>query len=351
MSANFFVKMADDAVHLFITGGIANALDIPADDWLSVSSDYVREAVTRMQEDPTRRLLRLHINSLGGDALEGLAIYDTIRGAVANGITVEASVFGMAASAATLVAFAATRVTMDPSAFLLLHDMRVGAGGTLADMAAAVEFFRAMRQRVIDIYAARSGKPAADVESMLSAERYLTAEQALAEGWIDEIAVAPLANGQPAPQPPAPPSAPSEQKLSTLDKMRAWCHKHGLSFNEPAPEQPSDELRAALEDARAARAELAAERAARAELVAAEQLRQARAELAAERAVRAELVAKEVAKVKEAELAARAEMVAKEVAKAQASSRACPETLLPRPVAHKGIDADLVSTRKTLLTN
>lgn len=268
MSSKISFRMASDAVDLMVLGEIAAACDIDPADWTSVSADQVVLAVERARENLLP--LRLYVNSPGGDLIEGLAIHDTLRAASAGGVRIVAHIFGCAASAATIVAFAADEVVMDPSSYIMIHEPRGATGGTCDEIEASLEFYRKARTRALEIYSARCGKPVAELSEMIRTPRWLTADEALSEGWTDRVEVAPLRSATQ--EPPAVPSDGAEPKMGTVTTLRAWARKLGLSWQEtPAANADSSaEILAAKAETAAALDALSRERAERAALVAAE---------------------------------------------------------------------------------
>lgn len=116
---------------------------------------------------------------------EGIAIYNLLRTHPAE---VSIEVLGIAASAASIIAMAGDNIRMAPSSFLMLHNAWGVVIGNRHDMAEAATLFERFDGALADIYAARSGKTRAEVASLLDAETFLTAEEAVAAGMADTIA-------------------------------------------------------------------------------------------------------------------------------------------------------------------
>ena len=131
------------------------------------------------------RDVTVQINSPGGDMFEGIAIYNLLR---AHPAEVSIEVLGIAASAASIIAMAGDNIWMAPSSFLMLHNAWGVVIGNRHDMAEAATLFERFDGALADIYAARSGKTRAEVASLLDAETFLTAEEAVAAGMADTIA-------------------------------------------------------------------------------------------------------------------------------------------------------------------
>jgi ATP-dependent Clp protease protease subunit len=122
------------------------------------------------------------INSPGGDMFEGLAIYNLLREHPAE-VTVK--VMGMAASAASIIAMAADNLLMGKGAFLMIHNSWGVVVGNQNDMRDAASVFAEFDAAMAEIYESRSGLKLADIESMMDAETWLRASEAVAKGLAD----------------------------------------------------------------------------------------------------------------------------------------------------------------------
>lgn len=168
------------------------------------------------------------INSYGGEVIEALAIYDLIRASEKN---FTAEVFGICGSAATLIALACERVELAENATWMVHEMKCGVYGTVADFDKMRETMETLRDKVYSIYEAKTGKDRATLEEACSFDHYMTAAEALEFGFIDGIlaAVPDEENPAPAPAPEdAPDTDPTDEDLTVttskarpLSKLRA----------------------------------------------------------------------------------------------------------------------------------
>ena len=158
-------------------------LDIIGDDGMGggVSAKRIAAALRTI----SNRDVTVQINSPGGDMFEGIAIYNLLRAHPAR-ITVD--VLGIAASAASVIAMAGDNIRMAPSSFLMLHNAWGVVIGNRHDMAEAATLFERFDGALADIYAARSGMARSEIATLLDAETFLTAEEAVAAGLADIIA-------------------------------------------------------------------------------------------------------------------------------------------------------------------
>jgi ATP-dependent protease ClpP protease subunit/phage major head subunit gpT-like protein len=144
----------------------------------------VREAIKPL----AGRDLTIRVNSVGGSVFEGFAIYNLLaRHQGHKTIIVEA----LAASIAAFFTMAADEIQMPQASFMMIHNSSGGAFGdrnTMADMIKVLERIDALQR---DVFAARTGLEPEVVTAMLDAETWLTAEEAVAQGFADSLQEAP----------------------------------------------------------------------------------------------------------------------------------------------------------------
>jgi ATP-dependent Clp protease, protease subunit len=139
--------------------------------------------------------LNVRINSPGGNVFDGIAIYNALKSRAA---PVTVTVDGIALSIASVVAMAGKPIRMHKSAYMMLHDpsgMVVGGASEMRDMADTLD---RLRRTLAGIYAARTGKGADEMLRVMRDETWLTADEAKALRFADEVipdAGAPQARG------------------------------------------------------------------------------------------------------------------------------------------------------------
>ncbi|MEI4234873.1 head maturation protease, ClpP-related [Roseovarius sp. D22-M7] len=127
----------------------------------------------------------LRLNSPGGSVFDAVAIHNALsrhKGSVTVWID------GIAASAASYVAMAGDEIVMPENAFLMIHDpsgLVMGTASDMRDMAGTLDKIAASMRRG---YAARSGKPEAEIAAFLAAETWFDAAEALAAGLATRLA-------------------------------------------------------------------------------------------------------------------------------------------------------------------
>lgn len=124
--------------------------------------------------------IAVNLNSPGGDFFEGVAIYNLLR---THQGKVTVNVLGLAASAASVIAMAGDEVLMGDGAFLMIHNAWAVAVGNRHDMRGAADMLEPFDQAMAEVYAARSGIDVASVSAMMDKESWITASQAVADGF------------------------------------------------------------------------------------------------------------------------------------------------------------------------
>ncbi len=133
--------------------------------------------------------IKAQINSLGGDAFEGIAIHNLLR---AHGAEITVEIVGVAASAASIIAMAGHKVVMGPGSMLMVHDPWTMAAGGADDLRATADVLDSLRDGLVTIYQNKTGKKPAELRALLKAETWMTAEEAKAAGFADEVSGKPV---------------------------------------------------------------------------------------------------------------------------------------------------------------
>jgi ATP-dependent Clp endopeptidase proteolytic subunit ClpP len=126
----------------------------------------------------------LHINSPGGVVFDGVTIYNLIKQHPA---TVTTYIDGLAASIASVIALAGDKVIMAANALYMVHNPTGLAMGTANDMRSLADVLDKIAGTMVGTYVSKTGQSEADIKAMLDAETWMTADEALEYGFIDEI--------------------------------------------------------------------------------------------------------------------------------------------------------------------
>lgn len=128
--------------------------------------------------------LALFINSPGGSVSDGLAIYNALK---AHDGEITVKVMGVAASAASFIAMAGDKIVMPENTFLMVHNPLSWAYGNADEFREVADTLDKIGSSLIGIYVARTKQPEAEIKALLDAETWLTANEALALGFADEV--------------------------------------------------------------------------------------------------------------------------------------------------------------------
>ena len=94
---------------------------------------------------------------------------------------------GIAASIASMIAMAGDEVVMPANAMLMLHDPSGMVMGTAADMRSMADALDKMKAGMVGAYRDKSGREDAEIEALMQAETWLTADEAIDLGLADRI--------------------------------------------------------------------------------------------------------------------------------------------------------------------
>ena len=128
--------------------------------------------------------IELHINSPGGAAFDGLTIYNALRDHDAR---IEVVVDGLAASAASIVAMAGDKITMNRGSELMVHDASTIVWGNAAEMREVADVLDQLSSDIAAVYADRAGGTRAEWRETMSGEAWFSAQEAVDAGLADEI--------------------------------------------------------------------------------------------------------------------------------------------------------------------
>lgn len=130
--------------------------------------------------------IKVYVNSPGGVADDGFALYDLFRFVRAPVYTI---VTGMAASAATILMLGAERGRrlIMPHARVMLHQPSTMIRGTAADIAVSAKELIRLRKKANDLYARETGRTVEQIEKELARDYWLSADEALQYRIVDRV--------------------------------------------------------------------------------------------------------------------------------------------------------------------
>ncbi|MBQ7703403.1 MAG: ATP-dependent Clp endopeptidase proteolytic subunit ClpP [Firmicutes bacterium] len=150
-----------------------------------MASAVVAQLLFLEAEDPDKDIC-MYINSPGGSVSAGLAIYDTMKYIKPEISTIA---IGLAASMGAFLLQAGTkgkRYSL-PNAEIMIHQPLGGAQGQAEDIRIQAEHILKVREKLNAIIAENTGRPLEEVAKDTDRDNFMTAEEAVAYGLIDEV--------------------------------------------------------------------------------------------------------------------------------------------------------------------
>jgi ATP-dependent Clp protease protease subunit len=149
-------------------------------------SNVVVAQLLFLQMENKSQDISIYINSPGGSVTAGLAIYDTMQFVACD---VATYCIGQAASAAAVLLAAGTKGKrfMLPHARTMLHQPWGGMQGTASDIRIHAEEILRAREAINKILAHHTGKSLTDIEHDTDRDFFMSAEESLAYGLVDQV--------------------------------------------------------------------------------------------------------------------------------------------------------------------
>lgn len=163
---------------------------VPTDFWTGQPVDGLFICLAQFIEEldnlKDMKEITFRINSIGGDAEAGIAIYHRIRDLDASTTTI---VDGLAASAASIIAQAGDKRVANVGTQTMIHGASTFQYGFYneQDLRKATRALGTINKSIAGIYAERSGREVDEILSMMKAEKWMTYDEAVEEGFADEV--------------------------------------------------------------------------------------------------------------------------------------------------------------------
>lgn len=147
------------------------------------------------------------INSPGGDCVAAAQIYNMLMD-YKGSVTVK--IDGIAASAASVIAMAGTKVYVSPVSMLMIHNPMTVAMGNAADMEKAIDMLSSVKDSIINAYELKTGLSRAKISHLMDDETWMDANKAVELGFADEILSRPKLTASKKEEEPAEPEKTEE---------------------------------------------------------------------------------------------------------------------------------------------
>ena len=176
------------------------------------------------------------INSPGGDCVAAAQIYNMLM-EYPHDVTIK--IDGIAASAASVIAMAGTKVLMSPVSMMMIHNPATIAIGDAAEMEKAIAMLSEVKDSIINAYEIKTGLSRARLSHLMDAETWMDAHTAVDLGFADEIMTRPTDAS--AEDHAAGPMLFSRAAVTNhlMDKLAAKCR---IEKKHTQPERSVDDL-------------------------------------------------------------------------------------------------------------
>ena len=146
--------------------------------------DEVTPAVFREELFSADGPIVISVNSPGGDTIAASQIYTMLR-EYPGDVTVK--ITGIAASAASVIAMAGTKVCMSPTAMMMIHNPATIAIGDAGEMKKAIDMLSEVKESIMNAYEIKTNLSRARISHLMDAESWFNATKAVELGFADGI--------------------------------------------------------------------------------------------------------------------------------------------------------------------
>lgn len=145
-----------------------------------ISSEQIRNILNEAGSNE----INITINSNGGSVTAATDIFALLKNSK-NHINID--IYGIAASAASIIAMGANKIRMDSTALMMIHLPITAVNGNQEDMRKTAATLDAVTQTIINAYQSKTAMSKEQIYALLKDTTYMTAEKALSLGFIDEV--------------------------------------------------------------------------------------------------------------------------------------------------------------------
>ena len=135
-------------------------------------------------DDCLNPVINLHLNTMGGEIYSAFSTVDTIRNLKSR---VHTHCDGLVASAGTLISIVGTKRYAGKYSHMLIHQLSSGTYGPLSEMENDINTCTNLMKLMKEFYKKYTKVPMKKMDELMKQDLYLTAEECLAYGIIDEI--------------------------------------------------------------------------------------------------------------------------------------------------------------------
>ena len=177
MSGNYIINQGNNSAEILLYGYIGNWQN---NDSKSFISDFKKLEASHNQ-------INVRINSGGGDVFEGITIYNSLKNSSS---TIHIYIDGVAASMASIIALAGTKIFMSRYAQLMIHRVSGTANGDSDKLRETANLMDELSNSLLDIYASKTGIEKETIQNswmQRGKDSWFNASDALQQKLVDEI--------------------------------------------------------------------------------------------------------------------------------------------------------------------
>lgn len=150
------------------------------------NANIIQAQLLFLQSLDAKKDIQLYINSPGGSVYAGFGIYDTMQYITPDVATICTGV-ALSMGSVLLCAGAAGKRSALRHSRVMIHQTSSGAQGTAVDMDISIRQVLKVQEDLYNIIASHSGQPYEKISKTAERDHWMTAEEALAFGMIDEV--------------------------------------------------------------------------------------------------------------------------------------------------------------------
>ncbi|MFM1524489.1 MULTISPECIES: head maturation protease, ClpP-related [Helcococcus] len=171
------IKNKDDTTEniLFLNGTIAE------ESWFD---DDITPGLFKSELEKNNGDITVWINSPGGDVIAAAQIYNMLMDHKGN-VTVK--IDGIAASAASVIAMAGTKVLMSPVSMMMIHNPMTIAFGDKTEMKRAISMLDEIKDSIVNAYEIKTSLSRDKISKLMDEETWMNANKAMEMGFCDDI--------------------------------------------------------------------------------------------------------------------------------------------------------------------
>lgn len=154
---------------------------IAEDSWVD---DEVTPQVFQDELSQGKGPIDLWLNSPGGDCVAASRIYTMLMNYPDD---VNVKIDGIAASAASVIAMAGTKVSMAPTAMIMIHNPLTIVGGQKEDLDQAAQMLAETKESIINAYELKTNLPREKISSMMDDKTWMNVNKAIELGFADNM--------------------------------------------------------------------------------------------------------------------------------------------------------------------